>query len=119
MAIDAALLGRVRDRLTTRADVSEVRMMGGLVFMVGGHMCCGVKDARLMVRLGEAGARDALAEPHTRPLAFGTRTAKAFVLVDGAGLGSDAELDAWIVRALRFVRTLPEVSGETRRRKKI
>lgn len=93
-------------------------MMGGLVFMVGGHMCCGVKDARLMVRLGEAGARDALAEPHTRPMTMGPRTAKAYVLVDGPGLAAEAELDAWIERALLFVSTLQDVPRAARRKKK-
>lgn len=115
MAPDARLLGRVRDRLATRPDVSEVRMMGGLVFMVDGHMCCGVKDGRLMVRLGDEGAREALTEPHTRPLTMGERTAKAYVLVDGPGLSEDGDLHAWVDRALRFSSTLPREGARRKR----
>jgi TfoX/Sxy family transcriptional regulator of competence genes len=54
---------RIRDELVARDDVNERRMLGGLTFMVGGPMCCGVLDGRLVLRLGEEGAREALSEP--------------------------------------------------------
>jgi len=42
MAYDEQLAARVRALLADREDVSERKMFGGLTFMVGGHMCCGV-----------------------------------------------------------------------------
>ena len=42
MAYDERLAARVRALLASRSDVSERKMFGGLTFMVGGNMCCGV-----------------------------------------------------------------------------
>ena len=43
MAYDEALAERVRELLSTRDDVEEKKMFGGLCFMVGGQMALGVE----------------------------------------------------------------------------
>lgn len=106
MPYDEKLAARIR-RILDRDDVEEKRMMGGLTFMVGGHMCCGVTGSDLMLRLGEEGAAAALAEPHVRPMDFTGKPLKAFVLVHADGTDDDGALRGWIRRALRFVDTLP------------
>ena len=45
MAFDDQLAQRVRNVLAEVPDVSERRMFGGLAFLVGGHMACGVVRA--------------------------------------------------------------------------
>jgi hypothetical protein len=79
---DEGLPVRIRDELAARDDVNERRMLGGLTFMVGGPMCCGVLDGRLVLRLGEEGAREALSEPFTHPMDFTGRPTKGFGLSD-------------------------------------
>jgi TfoX N-terminal domain len=37
--------------LARRDDAEEKRMFGGLCFMVGGRMCCGVHKSHLILRL--------------------------------------------------------------------
>ena len=54
MAYDEVLAERVRELLAERTDVSERRMFGGLAFMVGGHMACGIAGDDLMVRVGRS-----------------------------------------------------------------
>src|SRR5215471_4643031 len=61
-------------------------MFGGLAFMLGGHMFCGVVKDTLMVRLGPDGARRALDRPHVRPMDFTGRPMKGMVFVEAAGL---------------------------------
>jgi TfoX/Sxy family transcriptional regulator of competence genes len=51
MAYDEQLAARVRSLLGNRTDVSERKMFGGLTFMIGGNMCCGVNRNELIVRL--------------------------------------------------------------------
>jgi TfoX/Sxy family transcriptional regulator of competence genes len=51
MAYDEHLPARVRTLLVPRTDVSERKMFGGLTFMIGGNMCCGVNGDELIVRL--------------------------------------------------------------------
>ena len=42
MAFDDQLAKRVRDVLVEVPDVTERRMFGGLAFLVGGRMACGI-----------------------------------------------------------------------------
>jgi hypothetical protein len=107
MAYDKAAAERVRQVLAGRADLVERRMMGGLCFMVGGNMCCGVTGAALMVRVGSTGYAAALAEPHVRPMEIGDRRPGGFVLVAPEGWPTEAALAAWVRRGLDFVATLP------------
>ena len=51
-------------------------MFGGIAFMIKGHMCCGVLNDELVLRLGQVGAREALTEPHVRPMDFTGRPMK-------------------------------------------
>ncbi len=103
MAYDLKTAERVRRLLSSRKDVEEKRMVGGLSFSVNGKMCCGVSGDALMVRVG-AEARDrTLAESHVRPMVFGGRPLAGFVLVDPAGFRTDASLRKWIQRGLDFL----------------
>lgn len=114
MAYDEGLAARVREILAARADVAEKKMFGGLTFMVGGHMCCGIAGEELMLRLGETGAADALGEspgalgePHVRPMDFTGRPLKGMVFVAPDGCADDSALKRWVSKALDFVFTLP------------
>ncbi|MFX9065765.1 TfoX/Sxy family protein, partial [Acinetobacter baumannii] len=72
-----------RVRALLHGPVVERRMMGGLCFMAGDHMACGVVGAALMVRVG----KDAMPyEPQVRPLEFGGRRTAGFILVDPTGV---------------------------------
>lgn len=55
-AYDETLADRIREVLAN-PDLGELKMFGGLAFMVRGHMVCGVLHDDLMLRLG----------PHGRP----------------------------------------------------
>ena len=107
MAYDEDLANRIREALASRDDVTERKMFGGLAFMAGGHMCCGVTGSALMLRLGPEGSEAALDEPHTRPMDFTGRPLTGFVYVEPDGTSSDADLKRWVERAEAFVATLP------------
>jgi hypothetical protein len=108
MAVEAKTAERVRVLLSGRSDVVEKRMVGGLSFLVGGSMCCGVTATGLMVRVGPEGVERALAESHTRPMEIGGRALRGFVLVEPAGYRTAAALKRWVGRGLAFVATLPD-----------
>ena len=107
MSYDAGTAERVRGVLSGRADVVEKKMVGGLSFVAGGHMCCGVTGTALMVRVGAAERERALAEPHVRPMRLGGRVLSGFVCVDPAGVAADEALARWVQRGLDFVASLP------------
>lgn len=107
MPYDEAAAGRIRQLLSQRDDVVEKQIVGGgLGFMISGHLCCGVSDRGLTVRVGPDAKSEVLAMAHVRPLEFGGRQAAAFVVVEPDGYRADEQLAAWIERGVRFVGTL-------------
>jgi TfoX/Sxy family transcriptional regulator of competence genes len=106
MTYDQGLAARVRARFSDRDDVVERPMFGGLTFMLGGHMCCGVSRDELIVRLDPVEEDAALARPHARPMDFTGRPMRGFVTVSAAGLNGQA-LNRWVGRAVAYAETLP------------
>jgi TfoX/Sxy family transcriptional regulator of competence genes len=115
MAYSEALADRIRDALGGRRDVEERKMFGGIAFMVGGHMCVGIVDRSLMVRLAAEDAVTLLARPHVRPMDFTGRPMKGFLYVDPPGLTTSRQLTGWIARAVAFGATLPPKKPRARR----
>jgi TfoX/Sxy family transcriptional regulator of competence genes len=103
VSYDEKLAARIRSILGDRDDVVEKRMFGGLCFMVGGSMCCGLTKTDFMVRVGPAQYENALSQPHARPMDFTGRPLKGMVYVSPEGLRTDAALARWIRRGLAFV----------------
>jgi TfoX/Sxy family transcriptional regulator of competence genes len=107
MAFDPGLAQRVRDMLADRKGVTERRMFGGLAFMLHGNMFIGVLGNELMVRVGPARHREALALQHVRPMDFTGRPMKGYVFAGEPGLSDDEQLERWISWSAGFVSTLP------------
>jgi TfoX/Sxy family transcriptional regulator of competence genes len=109
MAFDADLAERVRVVLARAAPALPVEknMFGGVTFMVGGNMCCGVMGDDLLVRVGAAEVGRALAEPGTRPFDMGRGPSADFLLVVPAAIATDKALVNWVRKALLFVALLP------------
>jgi TfoX/Sxy family transcriptional regulator of competence genes len=103
MSYDEDLAARVRAFLSTRDDVVEKKMFGGLCFMVSGAMCCGLTKSDFMVRVGSARYDEALAQPHARPMDFTGRPLKGMVYVSPEGVRTDDALASWVRRGLEFV----------------
>jgi TfoX/Sxy family transcriptional regulator of competence genes len=106
MSYSETLAARVRRVLSDRDDVAERPMFGGLTFMVGGHMCCGVNNDELIVRLRTGDIEAALAHPHARPMDLTGRPMRGFVTVAPEGQKGPA-LRRWIALALANATELP------------
>ncbi len=107
MPYDEELAGRVRAQLDARPDLVERKMFGGIAFMLGGNMACGVLGDELIVRLSADEGEAALAQPGVRPFDFTGRPMKGIVFVSSSLLETDDELDAWVVRGEAHASSLP------------
>jgi TfoX/Sxy family transcriptional regulator of competence genes len=114
VAYDEDLADRVRTVLPAGEAVTERQMFGGLAFMLGGHMFCGIVKDALMARLGPEAAGRALGQPHVRPMDFTGRPMKGMVFIDPAGLQGDA-LRQWVDAAAGYARGLPSKAARKRR----
>lgn len=113
MAYDEVLAQRVREALRTDAEMTERRMFGGLAFLIGGHMCCGVVRDDLMVRVGSKRYEAALKKAHVREMDFTGRPLRGMVFVSAKGLRTAAALRGWISLGIQAAKDEPR---QTRQR---
>ena len=108
MAYDEGLAHRLRELFEEEPAVTEKKMFGGVCFLYGGHMCCGIVGDELMLRVGPDAYESCLALPHAREMDFTGRTMRGMIYVGVEGFAEDEDLEAWVGRGLAFVRSLPE-----------
>jgi len=107
MAYDEKLADRIRYQLASRSDVTERKMFGGIAFMVGGNMACGVLGEDLIVRLGDEDGERALAEDGVRPFDFTGKPMRNIVYVSPERTSEDDGLSEWVDAGADFAASLP------------
>ncbi len=107
MAFDEGLGERIRELFGGAPDVTEMKMFGGLAFLVGGNTACGILGDDLIVRVTRDDYVATLGLPHARPMEMGGRTMRGFVVVDGTGVAEDDDLGTWVDRGVVVARSLP------------
>jgi len=106
MAVDEHLAERIRVALAGTGAVREVRMFGGLCFMLNGNMVAGTSKRGLMVRVGKERQPYALARPGAKRMEMTGRPMEGYVFVDPPP-SDDRSLQDWLALAVAFVTTLP------------
>ena len=106
MTADDDLVASVRTALSGIGTVREVKMFGGIGFMLNGNMLAAVSRRGLLVRVGKDRQHDALARPGARPMEMRGRTMEGYIYVDPSAL-TDGAVQGWLQLALAFVQALP------------
>jgi hypothetical protein len=114
MAYDEKLADRVRALLKGKRGLREIRMFGGLCFMVNDQMCCGVARDDLMVRVLPERYEILLEKPHARVMDFTGRPLSGFVFVGPGGYRSEPGLKYWVEEALSRASAPPGKHGGRR-----
>ena len=107
MPYDEMLEARIRTIVSSWPGTDRRKMFGGVCFLGDGNMICGVWKDYLILRLGEAGAAEALADPDVTPFDVTGRPMRGWVMVHRDGLIDKNVLAAWLERARSFHATLP------------
>ncbi len=100
------LAERVRVALHHVEAVREVKMFGGVGFMVNGNLAAAASPRGLLLRVGRERQHEALSQPGIRPMEMRGRRMQGYVYADPPP-ASDDEIKAWLGKALDHVRTLP------------
>ena len=107
MAYDERLAEQIRKLLASRKGMTERKMFGGIAFMIGGNMCCGVVKSDLMVRVGPEQFEALLGEPGARPMDFTGRPMKGMLYVGPGTLRDARTLAKWVRRGADYAASLP------------
>ncbi|MBA3350522.1 MAG: TfoX/Sxy family protein [Actinobacteria bacterium] len=108
MTYDEDLANRLRELLGGEDAISEMKMFGGLAFLLNGNMCVSAsRNGGLLVRIDPVDTDASLGRPHAALMQMGGRTMDGWITVTPEGLKTKRELAAWVRRSVTFVKTLP------------
>lgn len=105
MSYSEALVDKVREALVDQSplsDIQEKKMFQGLVFMVNGKLCVGVRNNEILCRIDPGVAVTALERIGTRPMINNGRIMKGYVFVSEMGYKRNEDFNFWITQALEF-----------------
>lgn len=110
MAYNEKLAARIRSIIQRRRypAVTEIKMFGGLCWTLRGHMCGGVLNKDLVMRMPGPLYDKALQERHVRPMDFTGRPLRGFVYVGPGATRTAAQLGKWIARGADYALSLPQ-----------
>ncbi len=108
MAYDEELAARIRTLVGDGPDVTEMRMFGGLAFLVGGPMAVAASgQGGLLVRT-DAEEGDALVlAGRAEPMVMRGRPMGGWLRVAADAVEADDALAEWVRRGTAYARSLP------------
>ena len=108
MAYDEDLAHRIRELLAGGSAFTEMRMFGGLAFLVGGNMAVAVSGkGGLMVRVEHEETDGLLGQPGVHPFEMNGRELDGWVRVDADAVATRPRLESWVERGVGYARSLP------------
>lgn len=106
MAYNLKLAERIRSQLDDIPFV-EKKMFGGVGFLLGGNLACGVNKSDLIVRIDPEKEATLLKKPYAKPFDLTGKPMKGWLLVEADGVKTDKQLSAWVKEGVEFASTLP------------
>ncbi|MBN1348157.1 TfoX/Sxy family protein [candidate division KSB1 bacterium] len=93
---------RIRQIISDWNHTHHKKMFGGICYFLHGNIFCGVWHDFLILRLGEARAKEALELPHVKPFDITGRSMKGWIMVAEEGFKEQQSLSVWLEQASEF-----------------
>jgi hypothetical protein len=108
MAYDEETANRIRELVQSEDGLSEMRMFGGLAFLINGNMAVAASGkGGLLLRCDPAETDALIAEPHTGRFEMRGREMDGWLRVDPAAIATDQKLRRWVDVGVGYARSLP------------
>ena len=108
MAYDEDFANRIRELVSAEAGLSEMRMFGGLAFLINGNMAVSASgQGGLLLRVDRAATEALVTEPHASRFEMRGRAMDGWLRVDAAGVTTKRDLRRWVDRGVAYARSLP------------
>src|SRR3954465_7426869 len=108
MAYDEDLANRIRELIGAEPDVTEMKMFGGLAFLIGGNMAVGASgQGGLLVRVDPEKSGSLVETTSARPMEMRGREMKGWLRVAAKDVTTENALAAWVARGTAYARSLP------------
>lgn len=107
MAYDEDLADRIREVIGAESNLTEMRMFGGLAFLISGNMAVAASQDGVMVRV-DPGASDEMVESGEADLVvMRGRPMRGWLHVDPERLRTKKQLARWVDVGVGYARSLP------------
>ena len=108
VAYDEELADRIRELLAGERDVSEMRMFGGLAFLMRGNMAVAASgQGGIIVRVDPAQSDELVAKGSARFMEMRGRPMQGWLRVDDADVRTKRQLERWVKLGATYARSLP------------
>lgn len=108
MSHNELLARRIREILDDLRGITEMKMFGGIAFMLNGNMLCGIIGDDFIARLDPDNYEIYLKRSHTRKFERSGRVMKGFILVSPKGYEDEIDLSFWVKTCVSYAAALPE-----------
>jgi TfoX/Sxy family transcriptional regulator of competence genes len=108
MAYDEELANRIRTEVSDVDAVTEMRMFGGLAFLVGGNMAVAASSqGGLLLRVAPDDTEELASRPHAGRFVMRGKEMDGWLRVDPSGVETDRDLARWVRIGVRYASSLP------------
>jgi TfoX/Sxy family transcriptional regulator of competence genes len=108
MPYDEDLANRIRELMAAEDGVTEMKMFGGLAFLIGGNMSVSASgQGGLLLRCDPAETEKLMQKPHAEPFEMRGRVMDGWLRVSPEGVRTKRELESWVKRGVAYARSLP------------
>ena len=108
MAYDEDLANRLRELLAGEDGITEMKMFGGLAFLLNGHMSVSASgQGGVLARIDPEETEAVLKRPNVSLMEMRGRTMDGWVRVAPEGVKTKRQLQGWVDRSVGYVKRLP------------
>ena len=108
MAYDEDLADRIRAEVAGEKNLTEMKMFGGLAFLIGGHMAVAASgQGGLMLRCDPDESAELVKEPGVSRMEMRGREMDGWLRVTSAAVADDEALQRWVDVGTSYAATLP------------
>ncbi len=94
--------------LGSESGLTEMKMFGGLAFLIGGNMAIGASgQGGVLVRVDPTQSDTLLATTNARPMEMRGRPMQGWLRVEAADVATEPALEGWVKRGMTYARSLP------------
>jgi hypothetical protein len=104
---DPGLAARLDEMMSGMIDMEVTHLFGGYGFMMNGHMCVGIWNDMLVIRIGVDGWESIRQDPHVRPMDLTGRVMRGWAMIAPEGIAEDSDLQRYVDMAIMFCAALP------------
>ena len=108
MAYDEETANRIRELVQSEAGVSEMRMFGGLAFLINGNMAVAASGkGGLLLRCDPADTDALVAQPSAGRFEMRGKEMDGWLRIDAPAIKTDKSLRRWVDVGVGYARSLP------------